>query len=383
MDKRSLKSNILLAVFVLYTIIYKVIIFPYFMKYSDIFNASFFIIYLFAAIKLLGYRKDKMTILTRNILKVVVFHLLLIFVAMYGVGFFVGFLKNSYSRATFTLFDNIFGPLLVVILIEIIRYVIIWANKDRKYIIILFTLALIIFECFTGIRSIDFSDWSIVFRTTATIILPVIVKNIMLSYICFHVGYKLPILYRIVMDLYIFVVPVVPDLGEYVNSMILISLPLMIYISSFGMVDYHTGKEEPVLNSSNFDILDIPITVVLIVVVCLISGIFPHFMIGVGSDSMSPAINKGDAVIIKKVNNASTLKEGDVIAYKKGKLVIVHRIVAFEEKNGKTLIITKGDANGGNDPNKVKESQVRGVVEVRIPYIAYPTVALNEYLNSR
>ena len=185
------------------------------------------------------------------------------------------------------------------------------------------------------------------------------------------------------MDLYIFVVPVIPDLGEYVNSMISISLPLMIYISSFGMVDYHTGKEEPVINSSNFDMLDIPITIVLVIVVSLISGLFPHYMIGVGSESMSPALNKGDAVILKKVKDYNTLQKDDIIAYKKGKLVIVHRIVDIEKNNGKTFFITKGDANGGNDPNRVKSSQVKGIVVVRIPYIAYPTIMLNEYLNSR
>ena len=106
-------------------------------------------------------------------------------------------------------------------------------------------------------------------------------------------------------------------------------------------------------------------------------------MIGVGSESMSPALNKGDAVILKKVKDYNTLQKDDIIAYKKGKLVIVHRIVDIEKKNGKTFFITKGDANGGNDPNRVKSSQVKGIVVVRVHYIAYPTIMLNEYLNSR
>lgn len=383
MDKRSFKTSILLIVFLFYTFLYKFLIFPNYMKHSDIITASFFILYLFASIKCLGYRKDKMTILTRNILKVLIFHLLLFFILLYGVGFFVGFLKNSYSRALYSIFDNAFGLLLIIILEEVLRYVIIWANKDKKHYVFLFTLVFIIFECFMGIRSIDYSDWTSVFRATATIILPVIVKNVMLSYLCYHVGYKIPLIYRIVVDLYIFVVPVVPNLGEYVNSMVLISLPLMIYISSLGMVDYHTGKEEPVLNKSNFDLLDIPISIVLIIVVCLISGLFPHFMVGVGSDSMSPVINKGDAVIILKVKDVSSVKKNDIVAYKKGEKLIIHRVVSIDEKNGKSYFTTKGDANGGNDPDIVKESQIRGVVKVKVPYVAYPTVRLNEYLNGR
>ena len=35
------------------------------------------------------------------------------------------------------------------------------------------------------------------------------------------------------------------------------------------------------------------------------------------------------------------------------------------------------------NPDIVKESQIRGVVKVKIPYVAYPTVRLNEYLNGR
>ena len=62
MDKRSLKNIALLVIFVLYTLLYKGFIFPNYMKYSDIINASFFIVFLFGAIKCLGYRKDKMTI---------------------------------------------------------------------------------------------------------------------------------------------------------------------------------------------------------------------------------------------------------------------------------------------------------------------------------
>ena len=178
MNKRSLKNIFLLVVFILYTLMFRLFIFPNYMKFSDIINASFFVIFLFVAYKLLGYRKNKMTILTRNILKVVIFHLLLIFGAMYIVGFFVGFLRNAYSRTLFTMFENMIGPFLVIVLIELLRYIIIWANKDKKYYIILFTMAIIVFECFTSIRSVNFLEWESVFRTCSTIVLPVIVKAI-------------------------------------------------------------------------------------------------------------------------------------------------------------------------------------------------------------
>ena len=101
-------------------------------------------------------------------------------------------------------------------------------------------------------------------------------------------------------------------------------------------------------------------------------------MIGVGSQSMSPKINKGDAVIIEKLKPKEKLKKGQVIAYQKDKRLIVHRIDSISKKNGKEVYVTKGDVNSSVDSSVVTRKQIRGVVRVRIPLIAYPTVWLSE-----
>ena len=134
------------------------------------------------------------------------------------------------------------------------------------------------------------------------------------------------------MDIYIFIVPLIPNLGDYVNSMILISLPILIYISSFTMVDDRITKPEPIFNKANFTVWDVPVTIILITLIALISGFFPLYMIGIGSQSMDPTIHKGDAVILKKVTEKTELKKGDIVAYSNGKLIIVHRIVEVHKK---------------------------------------------------
>ena len=198
----------------------------------------------------------------------------------------------------------------------------------------------------------------------------------------YHVGYKIPIVYRLVMDTYIFIVPIIPNLGDYVNSMILISLPILIYISSFTMIDDRITRPEPIFNKANFTAWDVPVTIILITLIALISGFFPLYMIGIGSQSMDPTIHKGDAVILKKVTDKTELKKGDIVAYSNGKLIIVHRIVDIK-KNGKNLTyITKGDNNNGNDPRPVSRTQVKGTVQFKIPVIAWPTVWLTELFNS-
>jgi len=382
MKIRSLKNSFLLIALAAYIVSYKLFIFQNYMKYSEIISASFLILLLGLSIKFLGFRRDKSTVLSKNVMRVVIFYLFLVFFVMYGLGIIVGFLKNAYSRSLFNMFDNIFAPIVIIIAAELFRYVFISANKDKKLGIILVTILLTVFEVATSIRTLDYNDLAILFNTTATIILPSIFKNVLMSYLAYHVGYKSPIIYRLVMDIYIFIVPLIPNLGDYVNSMILISLPILIYISSFTMVDDRITKPEPIFNKANFTVWDVPVTIILITLIALISGFFPLYMIGIGSQSMDPTIHKGDAVILKKVTEKTELKKGDIVAYSNGKLIIVHRIVEVHKKGNVETYVTKGDNNNGTDPREVSRAQVKGTVKFKIPVIAWPTVWLTELFNS-
>lgn len=85
----------------------------------------------------------------------------------------------------------------------------------------------------------------------------------------------------------------------------------------------------------------------------------------VQSDSMRPAITKGDAVVV--VRSAARPSAGQVVSYHdpaKAGLMISHRLVAYR---GAT-VITKGDANITADQPIPYESVV-GTVRTRIPYM--------------
>ena len=381
MSNRKVKNYILIAILAVYLVIYKLLIFPKYMGVSEIVNTSFLVAYLGLAIKFLGYRKDKSSFDSKNIVRSVLLYIFLTFLAMYGLGCVVGFLKNAYSRNTFTLIQNIFLPILTIIFCELIRYVLIWANRDKKFIVCIFTGLLCLFELFISIRSLPLNNVEEMFNLIATIILPVIIKNCVMSYLCYHIGYKVPILYRLIMDVYVFVVPFVPDIGDYLNSMILIALPIIIYISAFSYIDDRKKQVDYFFEEEKFSFWDIPVAVFLITLAILVSGFFPHYMIGVGSDSMRPAINKGDAIILKKVTEKTKLKKGDIVAFtnEDNTRTIVHRIDEISQANGRTAYVTKGDANNGVDSNVVTISQIKGVVKVKIPFIAYPTVWLTDF----
>ena len=387
MEKRSIKNIGIIVALIAYIFIYKFVVFANFMRYSEMINASFLAIVLAVSIFLLGYRRDKSTILFQNIIKYTAFYIILAGIVIYGAGFAVGFLKNAYSREFLTLFDNIFAPIIIYGLFEFIRYVLIWANKDKKEFVIGFTVVLTLLELVFRVRSIDFGSFEALFRLSATTILPTIVKNAFFSYVCFHVGYKVPILYRMLVDvLYVYIVPIIPDLGEYIHSIVAISLPIIIYMNIYEMIDTKCNKPRPIIKKDSFSFVDLGIGTILVILISLVSGLFPLYMIGIGSTSMAPTINKGDAVILLKVDPNKKVKQGDVIAFtrndSKKSITVVHRVTEVTNSNGKVVYVTKGDANKSEDVNMVSQSQVRGVVQFRIPLIAYPTIFFNDFVSN-
>ncbi len=84
------------------------------------------------------------------------------------------------------------------------------------------------------------------------------------------------------------------------------------------------------------------------------------------SDSMNPGINSGDLVLVKETS-PSSLKTGDIIAYREGDSVVTHRIVGITEADGTLQFTTKGDANNVDDANTVNSENIEGSYLLDIP----------------
>lgn len=100
------------------------------------------------------------------------------------------------------------------------------------------------------------------------------------------------------------------------------------------------------------------------------------------SDSMSPTINAGDAVIVSETDPES-IETGDVITfdatdpeeYQSGSnadtTLVTHRVVDVDRSGDGVEFTTQGDANSAPDSAPVSGDQVVGVVSFHIPYIGY------------
>jgi signal peptidase len=123
-------------------------------------------------------------------------------------------------------------------------------------------------------------------------------------------------------------------------------------------------------------------TIILIILLCIlfVSGVIivnsyvhpnevPSFFgwkpFIVLSGSMEKEILTGDMVIVKEVDT-STLKEGDIIAFKSDDIVITHRILRIENVDGEVRYITKGDNNNTEDTSYVLPKNVEGLYKFRI-----------------
>ncbi len=95
----------------------------------------------------------------------------------------------------------------------------------------------------------------------------------------------------------------------------------------------------------------------------------------VRSESMKPAINMGDLMIVGPAGDGDGIKPGVIVTYELGKNLITHRVLSVD---GDTLI-TKGDANEDPDPRPVQLSQVKSRYLFKIPYIGY----LNSFVRTR
>lgn len=93
------------------------------------------------------------------------------------------------------------------------------------------------------------------------------------------------------------------------------------------------------------------------------------------SGSMMPNLNIGDIAIIKE-EKTENFKKGDIISFRRGKLVITHRIENVIITDGNREYVTKGDNNNVQDNEMVKEKEIEGKLIAKIPYLGKLTLIL-------
>lgn len=316
------------------------------------------------------------TYVKSNVIRVIVACLLSFFIVSYATGLFVGFSKTIFSFSINFFAKVILLEILLIIAEEYLRYTIIKKTVKGIAPIVVFTIIMSLLNIMIEISGYNFNDREIVFIFASVVILPVISRELLCSYLSYKVGMIPCIIFKIVITLYEYVLPIIPNLGNYLFSVYNVILCYVIYFFSSKTIMY-AEKSNKYTAKVSTRVIYFPIIAMLLVIVVLVSGFLKYKMIAIGSNSMFPVYEKGDAIIYRKVKDIDELSIGDIIAFKKSDAVITHRIVNITS-SGKVLK-TKGDNNNSVDYFDVGMSDVLGKVEYKIRYIGYPTIWINEF----
>ena len=326
-----------------------------------------------------GFEKDRHRYLKDILMEVFIF-LMVFFILYYLFGLIITFAKSG-NYYTFRGIKEFILPIIIsVMLREYLRYNVMIKSEGSLITTIIGVIMFIWIDVSSAIFYRQFTSNYNIFVFFALTLLPSISNNIVFSYITLRVGYKPVILYSLIMSLYYYLLPIIPNPNEYLMSVINLLLPVLLCYRIYLVLKKTRDEEiDRFYKRKHYGWL-ISSAVITVILVYFTSGYFSFWAIAVASGSMSPAINKGDVVLIHKINddNYNKIKKGDVLAFQQDNVMIVHRVINIVEDNKHYYFYTKGDANSREDNFTIEENMVIGVVPVKIPWIGIPTVWLNE-----
>ena len=369
-DLRFIFSLVISLVLLLYVVAYRVLIYPKIMGYSEAISASFMILLFGISSLLLGFRKHNNDKWTTNFIKIVALACVVYFIGIYAVGIVTGYLNNSYSLDVTSIVRNMLCPWLILISTELFRYVFVKANRERMFMVFIITGLLYLFEINFYIKGDAFLNIDKSYEFITTLCVPLLLKNILCSYLVYHGDYRSSVLYRMMTELYVYFAPVQPNLSGFITSITSLVLPFACLLMATKVVEDNVIIRPK--RGLQFKAIDIPILLLLGFFACTIFGIGPYKLIGIETGSMTPAYQVGDGGIVDKNYVIEELKVNDVIMYENNEhMMIIHRI---KKINSDGSFITQGDANNSPDSLYVTKDKVRGVVRLKIPFIAYPAL---------
>lgn len=373
--KKSYKKMLILQI-----ILFLILIFNSFVSniLTDYKLVLFLVVTLIAFKFLFGFEKDHHRY-TKDIIFEVFVILVIYFILFYLLGIIIGLAKTNNYYNLDGIFNFILPLVLTIITKEYLRYVMAVKVEGSKILNVTTVLLFILIDVSNAIYYNGFTSYYDGFRFIALTLLPSISRNIACHYITIKTGYKPVIVYLLVTNLYQYLLPIIPNPNEYILSLVTLLLPIVLLVRVYNF--FQNEKDEIIKREYHKKRIGslIPAALIAIVAVYFTSGYFKYYAVAIASDSMFPKIKKGDIVIIEKFDgNFEDLEIGQVLAYRYGNVIVVHRLVNIVLDNGEYYFYTKGDANSSIDNYAIEEEMVIGTVSLKVPYIGLPTVWLNE-----
>ena len=289
-------------------------------------------------------------------------------------------MRTRYSLTPIGILRNTVPIILTIVISEFLRYEMLSKASKNKVLIVLTCLLFVTIDTKLVAYAYDLNTNLGIIKLCYMSILPILSKNFLLTYLCYKFGYVPCIIYRLIMELPVYIIPIVPNINEYFKTIIELLLPAYILWRTYKEFGSKKGKSDIRRSFIVQRVTTVILLIFLTVTIALTSGAFKYYALAIGSDSMNPKIKKGDVVIVEKIpqDNIGSLKVGEVLVYKYNDIVVVHRIIKMEKINDNYYFRTKGDNNNTEDAWTIDQVSVVGKAVTMIPYAGIPTVWLSE-----
>ena len=379
MKKRRIKSYNIIFLFEI-VILLLIILNSFKTSLSNVYVIPFILVICdFIFILIMGFEKKNKRL--NKIINFDIFMSSMMFLILYYLfGIVIGYAQNNNYLTLYGLTIFIIPTILKIVFKEHLRNSLLTKAGNNKFLILNTAILFIIIDILPSLSILKTPNAHDIFIFAALVLLPSITVNILSTYISIKVGYKPIIIYLLIFSLYQYIIPIVPNPNEYLKAIIDFILPIIILFIVMKSVNKYSDKDEEIdrnYSKSTIIISIIPI-ILVIIIVYFISGYFKYYALAIASGSMKPVFDRGSVVIIEQVNNKynnyEKLKEGEIIAYRTDKAIIVHRLIRIVNTDEDKFYYTKGDANKDEDDYLIKKENIIGIVRFNIPYIGYPTV---------
>ncbi len=286
-------------------------------------------------------------------------------------------LRFGFARATTrtnVIYRYILPYTVIILASEQIRRVITAQRKTASTV--LCYISLVIADVLMRTDGQVFTSHSRFMNFFGFVLLPAITGNLLYHYLCSRYGVLSVAPYRILLSLYSYVIPFSPLTPDAMEAFILLLLPLVVYLFIRALYE---GRPFVISRRRIWvqRVLTVVLIVVLLLFVMLISCRFRYGMVVVATDSMTGAVNRGDAVIYEQYDG-ELIARGDILVFIKDNARVIHRVDSIRNINGELRYYTKGDINDSIDSGYITSSNIVGTVRLKVKYIGTPTLWVRE-----
>ncbi len=339
---------------------------------------SIFLLTLLISFKyIFGFEKDNHRYI-KDIMQNILIIYLLSFIFYYIFGLLIGYVRTDNYFTLYGITAFLLPYVIMISLKEYFRFQVLNKTDQSKALTIVTCILFILIDCANQLSNSSLSSNYNIFLFIALSILPIISNNIVCTYISRKVGYKPNIAWLLVAGLYGVVLPIVPNVGLYIESLIMFLFPYIIMSNVHSFFEKR-AQHIPISYNKKKIYIELPALAIMVFTLAyFISGLFRYYAIAVASGSMRKYLEVGDVVIVDQKIDYRDLEIGEIIAYRYNNIIIIHRLYDKVVVGNDYFFYTKGDANVDVDKYIIYPDTIVGKVKFKLTGIGLPTIWLNQ-----